>query len=225
MVRKSLSIVKLQSVTKSHDQVILNQVDLEILEGSLVVITGPSGSGKSTLLQILGLLEPMTSGNYHLNGVDVDTLTTSDKARLRNEMMGFVFQRYHLVSHLTVLENILLPLQYSTKPLPFNDKALSYLKTFGLLDKANMHPHQLSYGEMQRVAIIRAIISEPKIILADEPTGALDEENSQIILKTLRDLNQLGYTVILITHDESLIQNTDQHLRIHNKNVELVCKD
>ena len=225
MVRKSLSIIKLKNISKSHDQVILDQVNLDIPMGSFTVITGPSGCGKSTLLQILGLLEPMSSGNYYLNGVDVNTLQPDEIAKLRHDMMGFVFQRYHLVAHLTILENILLPLQYSNSTSSSEKEALDLLQTFGLLDKANMHPHQLSYGQQQRVSMIRAIITKPKIILADEPTGSLDEANSQIILKTLRDLNHQGYTVILITHDQSLILKTDHHLRINNKQVVGKCKD
>lgn len=221
LVRKSLSIIKLENITKKHDQTILNNVCCDINEGEFVVITGPSGTGKSTLLQIIGLLEPPTSGQYILGGNDAFKQPPSKVAKLRHQFIGFIFQRYHLVEHLNIMENVLLPLQYGEHP-DQEDYALSLLTDLGLSDHIYKQPKMLSYGQQQRVSIARAVITQPKVILADEPTGSLDKDNSIKVMQSLRNLHKKGHTIILITHDLSLIQPGDTHLRIHNKQLERV---
>ncbi len=216
-----MSIIKLRQVCKSHDKPILENIDLDIQEGEFVIITGSSGSGKSTLLQILGLIEPTTSGTYHLSNNAVDELPPSILCKLRHEFMGFIFQRYHLVGHLSILDNVLLPLQYGDHPKGY-DYAIKLLDRLGMLEYQHKYPSQISYGQQQRVSIARAFVSQPKIILADEPTGALDEDNSKVVLSKLRDLHHEGHTIIMITHDQSLIQKGDTHYHIQNCALERV---
>ena len=213
---KLMSIIKLNHISKSHDQPIIENINLTVKPGEFVVITGPSGCGKSTLLQILGLLEPATSGEYFINDQLVNRCTPMQLAKLRQKSIGFVFQRYHLIEHLNIIDNVLLPLQYGDKPLNPED-ALKRLKDFGIEHLAYKHPSQLSYGQQQRAAIARAIIHHPHVILADEPTGSLDDENAKIVMTQLRKLHSEGQTIILITHNLELIEETDTHYRIENK--------
>ena len=213
---KSLSIINLKDICKIHDKPIISGINLTVNQGDFVVITGPSGSGKSTLLQILGLLEPATSGSYMINNQIIDEYTPLQIAKLRQQYLGFIFQRYHLIGHLTVLENVMLPMQYGNKPKD-HLYAMSLLERFAIKEHANKHPSQLSYGQQQRVAIARAIITQPKVVLADEPTGSLDDENASIVMKELRKLHQDGQTIVLITHNLELIKENDIHYRIENK--------
>ncbi len=216
-----MSIIKLQNISKSHDKPILENINLVINEGEFVVITGSSGSGKSTLLQILGLIEPSSSGQYWLGGRSVEELAPKQLCKIRHNFIGFIFQRYHLVKHLSILDNVLLPLQYGDH-INGNQRATKLLDQLGMLEHLHKQPNQLSYGQQQRVSIARAFISQPKIILADEPTGALDDSNSTIVLEKLRSLHGGGQTIIMITHDQSLIQPGDIHYHIEDKRVERV---
>ena len=218
-----MSIIQLKNICKSHGSPIIENANLVIDRGDFISITGPSGCGKSTLLQIIGLLDNADSGTYHLMGRDIRQAVPSQQAKLRNKHIGFVFQRYHLLEHLNILDNISLPLTYSQNP-PSQLDALAYeqLKRMKLTDKGLCHPSQLSYGQQQRVAIARALITQPDIILADEPTGSLDEENAKHIMGILREFNQQGKTIILITHNLSLIESGDRHYTIANKTLE-VC--
>jgi putative ABC transport system ATP-binding protein len=216
-----LSIIKLSNISKVHDQPIISDINLVISEGDFTIITGPSGCGKSTLLQIIGLLEPATDGEYILGDQSTTGCTPREIAKLRHDYIGFIFQRYHLIDHLNILDNVLLPLQYGDHP-EGHDRAHQLLQEFSIDHLSNHHPHQLSYGQQQRVSIARAIISQPKIILADEPTGSLDGDNADIVIKQLRALHKKGQTVILITHNIDLIRKTDIHYRITNKKLERV---
>ena len=213
---KSLKVLELNNISKSHDKTIIENVNLCVHQGEFVIITGPSGCGKSTLLQILGLLEPATSGEYYLGNNLVNHCTPNKLSKFRQEYIGFVFQRYHLIEHLTVLDNVLLPAQYGNIDKQPED-AYALLKRFAVEEHANKHPSQLSYGQQQRVAIARAIIMNPRVILADEPTGSLDDENANIVMKELRNLNNEGQTIILITHNLHLIEKSDTHYIIKNR--------
>jgi len=180
----------------------LRGVSLEIAAGELVAIMGASGSGKSTLMNILGCLDIPTSGTYMLEGIDVSTLGGNSLAEVRNKKIGFVFQNFNLISRTTALENVQLPLFY--RGMSSRDQkasAVHALERVGLADRQRHHPAQLSGGQQQRVAIARALVTNPAIILADEPTGNLDSQASQEIMNTLTQLNREGITIILVTHE------------------------
>ncbi len=180
---------------------VLNGVDLKVYKGSFVVIFGPSGSGKSTLLNIIGSLDRPTSGRVLLDKVELSSYGDSKLSEIRNRKIGFVFQFHHLLAEFSCLENIALPgLVNGTSPKSVYEKALSLLEKFDMVDKRNRLPEQLSGGEKQRVAIARALINDPLIILADEPTGNLDEENTNKLLDVLLGLNSEGRSIILVTH-------------------------
>lgn len=217
-----MNIIDTKDLQKHYDHPVLSNINLQIKKGEFVVITGSSGSGKSTLLQILGLLDFISSGEYFLNGYPVHQQNAKQLARLRHEHLGFIFQRYHLLSHLSVLDNILLPLEYSLHAEPIS-KAKKLLEDFSLSDYGDKRPPMLSYGQQQRVAIIRALITDPDIIFADEPTGSLDSANADIVIDTLHALHQKGKTIILITHDLSLIQKGDTHYRLSKGQLERVA--
>lgn len=217
---RSLTIIKLSNIYKKHQHPVLENISLEINQGEFISITGPSGCGKSTLIQIIGILEPASKGTYLLDNQDIFKMTLAQRALMRNKYIGFVFQRYHLIKHLSVVENIMLPLQYGEHNVGI-DKVLSLLKAFNLSQYAEYNPHQLSYGQQQRVAIIRSIITDPPVILADEPTGSLDQENAEIVMNALRDLQKNGKTIIFITHNTDLIQHSDKHYQLSNHQLEL----
>jgi putative ABC transport system ATP-binding protein len=186
----------------------IDRVDLQIREGEFVAILGPSGCGKSTLLSVLGLLERPDCGEYWLAGAKVTSLGFNQSADVRNRHVGFIFQAFNLVADLTVWDNVMLPLRYS-RAIPkeeHRDKALQYLERVGLSERIRDFPSQLSGGEQQRVAIARAMVTDPSIVLADEPTGNLDSRNAKEVMVLLRDLNDEGATIVLVTHDESLTQ-------------------
>ncbi|RQD64683.1 MAG: ABC transporter ATP-binding protein [Desulfonatronovibrio sp. MSAO_Bac4] len=181
----------------------LRGIDLDIQEGSFVAILGPSGSGKSTCLQLLGCLDHPTSGYLNIDGYQTSSLTNSETESVRRNKIGFVFQHFHLISSLSVQENIVLPLLFARKRPDYN--YLNHLlKMVGLRHREKHLPDQLSGGEMQRVAVARALINQPRIILADEPTGNLDTENSAKIFELLEELNAQGVTVIFVTHNQEL---------------------
>ena len=200
----------------------LRGVSLNVTEGELISVIGPSGSGKSTLMHILGCLDTPTSGEYFLEGVDVSKMNDYELSRVRNEKIGFVFQTFNLLPHLTVLENVLLPVQYNPDGDVKNATRRAYelLEKFGLKHRTKNRPTQLSGGEMQRVAIARALINNPKILFADEPTGNLDSKTGLEILKILKELHKEGMTEIIVTHDLNITKFTERIIKIKDGLIE-----
>jgi len=198
--------------SKTGDLTILKGIDLEIKEGESVAIVGASGSGKSTLLGLLAGLDINTQGDIALYGHSLTTLNEEKRALLRGQYVGFIFQSFHLLPSLDALENVMLPAELKGDKMA-RQKALQLLEKVGLSNRLTHYPRQLSGGEQQRVAIARAFASEPKILFADEPTGNLDEENGQIIIKLLFELNQSeGTTLVMVTHDNHLATQCDRQL-------------
>lgn len=203
-------MIELRQVNKTYrkdaDEVrALSDVSLNVKAGEFVAVVGPSGSGKSTLMNVVGLLDRPDSGAYHLDGSSVDEYSPDELARLRNEKIGFVFQTFHLLPKTTALENVELPLIYSSRP-DISGLGAKALEMVGLKDRAKHVPSELSGGQQQRVAIARALVNDPELILADEPTGNLDSKAGLEILAIFQELNRLGKTVVLITHDASIAQ-------------------
>ncbi|SIS58929.1 ABC transporter ATP-binding protein [Alicyclobacillus vulcanalis] len=200
-------MIRLVGVTKSYtvgDQVVrvLKGIDLEVHKGEFVALMGPSGSGKSTLMHILGLLDQPDAGTYELNGQSVSVLTARELARLRNESIGFVFQNFHLIPRMSALRNVELPMVYRGVPrAKRRARAMELLERVGMKDRMHHLPNALSGGQRQRVAIARALANDPPLLLADEPTGALDQQTGAEILGILQDLNAAGRTIVVITHD------------------------
>jgi len=193
---------------------VLKGVDLHISEGELVSIMGPSGSGKSTMLNIMGILDDYDEGEYHLAGRLVKNLSESQEARFRNELIGFIFQSFNLINFKNAMENVALPLYYrGVGREERNRLAMEYLDKVGLAEHWHHLPMQMSGGQRQRVAIARALISKPKIILADEPTGALDSKTTQEVMDMLRAVNRNnGQTVIIVTHEQEIAEQTDRRI-------------
>ena len=188
---------------------VLKGIDLHIKEGEFVSIMGSSGSGKSTLLNIVGLLDIHDEGNYYLNGELIKDLNEKKAAILRNKFLGFVFQSFNLISYKTALENVSLPLYYKgVSRKERNEISMDYLDKVGLKDWASHLPNELSGGQKQRVAIARALVTKPKVVLADEPTGALDSITSNSVMDLLKDINNEGMTVFVITHEEEIASQT-----------------
>ncbi len=212
-------MLELKNIRKSYQMaeglVVLKDVSLTIESGEFVSIMGPSGSGKSTLLNIIGLLDTPDSGSYKVYGKEVTAFKDDDLAILRREVLGFVFQQFNLLSRMNALQNVELPLLYSKGCLNLKT-AKDLLDKVGLSNRMTHRPQQLSGGQQQRVAIARALINNPKIILADEPTGNLDSSSGKEILSILKDLNQQGITVILVTHEESIAKQADRLIRIYD---------
>ena len=193
----------------------LDGVSLDVEKGEFVAVVGQSGSGKSTMMNVLGCLDIPTRGTYHLDGVDVRELTDKELSRIRNKQIGFIFQQYNLIQNLTVLENVELPLIYQgIDPIDRRELAMQALARVGLADRAQHKPTQMSGGQQQRVAIARAISTHPPIIMADEPTGALDSRTGHEVLGFLQQLNKEGSTVILITHDNGIAATARRIVRI-----------
>ena len=193
----------------------LDGVSLDVEKGEFVAVVGQSGSGKSTMMNVLGCLDIPTRGTYRLDGVDVRELTDKELSRIRNKQIGFIFQQYNLIQNLTVLENVELPLIYQgIDPIDRRELALQALGRVGLADRAQHKPTQMSGGQQQRVAIARAISTHPPIIMADEPTGALDSRTGHEVLGFLQQLNKEGSTVILITHDNGIAATARRIVRI-----------
>ena len=193
----------------------LDGINLNIDEGEFVAIVGQSGSGKSTCMNIIGCLDVPTSGTYRLNGIDVSTMDDDRLAVIRNRFLGFVFQQYNLIPKLKVVENVELPLLYSGMGgSERRRRALKALDRVGLSDKAGNRPSQLSGGQQQRVSIARALAGDPSVILADEPTGALDSHTGRDVINFLRELNDDGRTIVLITHDNSIALKAKRIVRL-----------
>jgi len=192
----------------------LNGVNLKIDAGEFVSIVGKSGSGKSTLMHILGLLDRATSGSLYASGTDVATLDDAQLAKLRSNEIGFVFQSFNLLARTPALQNVLLPSVYTSKKYDAQERALVLLEKVGLSDKLKNTPAQLSGGQQQRVAIARALMNDPALVLADEPTGNLDSKSGEEVLNVLKQLNQEGKTVIIVTHDDDVAHNAKRIVRI-----------
>ncbi len=193
----------------------LDGISLNISAGEYISIMGPSGSGKSTLLNLLGLLDRPSSGSYHLNGRDITSLSDIEQAQVRNREIGFVFQMFHLVPRLTAAENVELPLILAgMAPNQRQHQVETILEELNLSDRSHHKPDQLSGGQRQRVAIARATITQPKILLADEPTGNLDRKSGQDVIHLLEDLNKRGITLIMVTHDAEIGQRAERELHM-----------
>jgi putative ABC transport system ATP-binding protein len=213
-------VLELRGVTKSYrlgevDIPVLHGIDLAVGAGEMVAIMGPSGSGKSTLMNILGCLDTPSGGSYRLDGTDVAQLSKRRLARVRGEKIGFVFQSFNLIPRTSALQNVELPLVYAGVG-ERRRKAKRALERVGLGERVNHMPNELSGGQKQRVAIARALINEPSIVLADEPTGALDTKSSAEIMELLTELNDAGTTIVVITHEEEIAQYTRRIVRLRD---------
>ncbi|MFR7897927.1 ABC transporter ATP-binding protein [Turicibacter sanguinis] len=221
----SEEILSMKSIVKSYvlgdeEQVVLKGINFRVNEGEFVSILGPSGSGKSTMMNIIGCLDCSTSGSYILSGQDIKDLNENELADIRSHEIGFVFQSFRLLPRLTALQNVELPMIYAGIPSHERKvKAKEMLERVGLANRIHHYPNQLSGGQQQRVAIARAISTNPTILLADEPTGALDQKTSNQVMSLFKELNQEGRTIIMITHDETIAKEASRIVRILDGNL------
>jgi putative ABC transport system ATP-binding protein len=198
----------------------LSDVHFEIAKGEYVAISGPSGCGKTTLLSILGLLDSPTTGEYTLAGESVARLSPTERARVRNRQIGFIFQAFNLIGDLSVFDNVELPLTYRDMPASERkDRVAAALERVGMSHRAKHFPAQLSGGQQQRVAVARAVAGDPAILLADEPTGNLDSKNGEAVMELLRELNANGSTVCMVTHDSRYAQHADREVQLFDGRV------
>ena len=208
-------LIKIKNLNKEFGKVkALNNINLSVYEGEWLAIMGPSGSGKSTLLNILSLMDTPTSGAYILNSQNLEQMSEEEKVKIRREKIGLIFQQFHLIPHLSTLENVMLS-QYYHSSIDENDAKMT-LEKVGLAHRFHHTPNQLSGGEQQRVCIARALINNPELLLADEPTGNLDAANEKIVLELLKKLKNEGKTIILITHNPELAKNADRCIKLHH---------
>jgi len=220
------ALIELQAIQRRYDmngQAVqaLAGVDLRIEAGEFVAITGASGSGKSSLLNILGCLDRPTSGRYLIEGTDVATLDDEAASDIRNRRIGFVFQSFHLLPRLTVLENVLLPLRFHREPpAGAPDHARELLGRVGLDQRSGHRPNELSGGQMQRAAIARALLLRPAILLADEPTGNLDSKSATDVLRLIDEVHQGGQTVVMVTHDNDIAARAPRRIRLHDGRID-----
>lgn len=219
-----ININKIFNISEEPFQA-LTDVNLEIEKGEFVAIVGPSGSGKSTLMNLLGLLDHPSSGKYILDGQDTAHLNEDSLARLRNQKIGFVFQSFNLLNRTSALNNVALPLIYSgTSQTERQARALTVLEQVGLADKINNSPTQLSGGQQQRVAIARSLVTNPEVILADEPTGNLDSKSGKDIMKIIEGLHAEGRTIVMITHSDEIAHQAKKVFRIQDGRLQEVKK-
>jgi len=219
------ALIEFQNVCKTYvmgDSIVraADHISMKIHQGEFVAIVGQSGSGKSTCMNIIGCLDVPTSGTYLLGGQDVGNMDSNQLAVIRNKMLGFIFQQYNLLPKLTVLENVEVPLMYAGVPKKErHQRALTVLELVGLADKIHHRPNELSGGQQQRASIARALVGEPAVILADEPTGALDSRTGREVLALLQKLHQAGNTVVLITHDNAIAVQAERIIRLEDGRV------
>jgi len=216
------TMIQMEAITKTYrlgevNVPVLKRIDLSIDEGEYVAIMGVSGSGKSTLMNIIGCLDRPTTGHYILEGRNLTTLDDDELAYIRNSRIGFVFQQFNLLSRSTALENVMLPMVYANVPKQKRRKrAIQTLTRVGLEDRLFNRPSQLSGGQQQRVAIARALVNRPALVLADEPTGALDTKTSQEVINLLTELNEQGITIIIVTHEPDVAAQTKRIIQVQD---------
>ncbi|MCW5315122.1 ATP-binding cassette domain-containing protein [Nostoc sp. KVJ3] len=215
-------MIWMQGITKTYHLgevtvPVLKRIDLAIEQGEYVAIMGTSGSGKSTLMNIIGCLDRPTAGHYVLEGRNLTTFDNDELAHIRNQRIGFVFQQFNLLPGATALQNVMLPMIYANVPKQKRrQQAIQALTRVGLADRLFNFPNQLSGGQQQRVAIARALVNRPALMLADEPTGALDTETSQEVMKSFAELNQQGMTIMIVTHDPAIAAQTKRVIRVQD---------
>ncbi len=215
------NLLSVENITKTYvsgdlETQVLKDLSFKVNVGEFVSIMGPSGSGKSTLMHILGLLERVSTGNYNFVGQNVSLLDDEALAHLRNQEIGFVFQAFNLLARTSVLDNVKLPLIYSSDKRNMDERAKKVLKSVGLSHRLDYYTNQISGGEKQRVAIARALVNNPALIFADEPTGNLDSKSGVQVMKILQDLNAEGKTIILVTHETYTAEHAERIIRMHD---------